>query len=348
MPAPWPPGFTRIPDEPWTRHPIDELARGYDRLGQHGWYANLDPVVERVRGALQVGDVLVDYSGGTGLFIDRLLAAEPGLQAGVLNVDASAKFLRLCLEKWGRDDRVALRLVQYVPEVRRLQALDEVLGAPLLGSVAVVVSANAVHLYYDLVETLAAWRRVLRPEGRVFVQSGNIRRVGMEGRWIIDETVHAIAREAERVVRDEARFAPYRAVLEDRTRMEAYEALRRRYFLPVKPLHHYLDALEAAGLHVERVEHRDVPVRVDEWVEFLSVYHEGILGWLGGSEKIEGRPPSPEAVAHRREVLAEAAQRVFGKPRFTAEWTYLDARRDRPGDAGAAGAAGTAQAAART
>src|SRR5581483_1043802 len=71
--APWPPGFVRIPDEDWTRAPLDALAVKYDAVEKHGWYANLDPTVEEIVAFARPGHVLVDYSGGTGILIERLL-----------------------------------------------------------------------------------------------------------------------------------------------------------------------------------------------------------------------------------------------------------------------------------
>ena len=67
---------------------------------------------------------------------------------------------------------------------------------------------------------------------------------------------------------------------------------------PARPLDFYLETLEPGGLKVESVrgEHRG---RVDDWYELLRTYHDAVLGWVGGTEKIDGAPPSPEAVADR-------------------------------------------------
>ena len=37
-----------------------------------------------------------------------------------------------------------------------------------------ISSTNAIHLYYDLEDTLRSWTRVLKPGASCFVQSGNI------------------------------------------------------------------------------------------------------------------------------------------------------------------------------
>ena len=56
-----------------------------------------------------------------------------------------------------------------------------------------------------------------------------------------------------------------------------------------------------------------------------AAYHEGVLGWVGGSERIDGEPPSAEAVADRLRLLRESVDRVFGGDSFEAVWTYIDA-----------------------
>lgn len=329
MPFAWPSGFPRIPDEDWTRAPVDTLAAKYDAVEKHGWYANLDPTVEDVLARLRPGDVLLDYSGGTGILFDRLLQARPGLDAGLLNVDSSPKFLALCLQKFRDEPRVAFRLIRFLREQKRLQLLHEVLDPPLLErGVDVLVSTNAIHLYYDLPDTLASWHRVLRPGGHVHVQSGNVDGAGPPGSWIIDGTVEALHEHARRIVQEDARFAAYRKALEDPARMAAHDALRRKFFLPARPLAHYVDALRSAGFADVRWETRPVRALTREWYQFLEVYHEGVLGWVGGSERVEGAPPTEEALRDRRALMWEALQRVVeGREHFDATWTYLTCRK---------------------
>lgn len=325
----WPPGFPRVPDEDWTRAPVDSLAAKYDRVEKHGWYANLDPTVEDLAGRLREGDVMLDYSGGTGILIDRLLKARPALSFGVVNVDSSPKFLALALQKLGSEPRVAFRLLRYLKEEKRLQLLDEVLERPMLArGVDVLASANAVHLYYDLPDTLRSWLRVLRPGGHVHVQSGNIAAAGPEGRWIIDETVDAIGHAARALVREDPRWSPYRGVLDDAKRMAEHDAVRRKFFLPARPLSFYVDALEEAGFVDVQVRTRPVRARTKEWYEFLQVYHEGVLGWVGGSERVEGQAPSEAALRDRKDLMWEALRRVVdGKDEFDATWTYVTCRK---------------------
>ena len=114
-----------------------------------------------------------------------------------------------------------MRLLHFLREEKRLETLDEVLGEELLTrGVDVIVAVNAIHLYPDLDEVARAWLRALRPGGRVFINSGNLRnpRAGA-GEWILDETVWVINDIAEGIVSSEPEYAKYRPVLDDAERM---------------------------------------------------------------------------------------------------------------------------------
>src|SRR5207302_7745588 len=156
----WPADFVRVPDEDWTRQPVDSFGLAYDTVENHGWYRNLDPTVTELAQRLDDGDLLVDYSGGTGILVDRLKLRVFDRQVGMLIVDSSAKFLRVALEKFHEDPRVGIRLLRYLKQEKRLQLLDEVLGPVMVGrGVDAIASTNAIHLYHDLPDTLAAWVR---------------------------------------------------------------------------------------------------------------------------------------------------------------------------------------------
>jgi ubiquinone/menaquinone biosynthesis C-methylase UbiE len=324
----WPGGFVRVPDEDWTRQPVDTFGLRYDTVENHGWYRNLDPTVEDLARYLTGGQILVDYSGGTGILLDRLKLRIFDRQFGVLIADSSPKFLRVALDKFEDDDRVAFRCLRWLKEEKRLELLEEVLGPELLARKAdALASTNAIHLYMDLPGTLASWARVLRSGGRVFVQSGNIRNPSAKpSEWVLDETVWAIHEVAVGLVRNDARYAAYRPALDDEARMRAYVAYRDRVFLPVRPLDYYVGCLEEAGFVVEDVTARGIEARVDDWFEFLSAYHEAVLGWVGGSSKVERGAADDAAVRDRLALIRHAMDTLFGgRASFRCCWTYINA-----------------------
>ncbi|HZF07004.1 MAG TPA: class I SAM-dependent methyltransferase [Patescibacteria group bacterium] len=323
----WPAGFARVPDDDWTRQPVDTFGLRYDTVEQHGWYRNLDPTVEDLARHLDEGQILVDYSGGTGILLDRLKLRIFDRPVGMLIADSSPKFLRVGLDKFGDDERVAFRLLRWLKEDKRLELLEEVLGPELVArGVDALASTNAIHLYLDLPQTLASWARVLRPGGRVFVQSGNIRNPSARpSEWILDETVWTIHEVATGLVRNDPRYAAYRPLLDDETRMQAHLAYRDRVFLPVRPLEYYVRGLEGAGFTVESVTARTIDASVDDWFEFLSAYHEAVLGWVGGSAKVEGKAAGAQAVSDRLALIRHAMDTLFGgRPAFRCCWTYIN------------------------
>jgi SAM-dependent methyltransferase len=323
----WPASFQRVPDQDWTLQPVDTFGLRYDTVENHGWYRNLDPTVEDLARHLEDGQLLIDYSGGTGILLDRLNLRVFDRQIGTLIVDSSPKFLRVALDKFRGEERVAFRLLRWLKEERRLELLDETIGPELLARKAdAIASTNAIHLYRDLPDTLASWARVLRPGGRAFVQSGNIRNPqARPSEWILDETVWAIHEVATGLVRNDPRYAAYRPLLDDEARMQAHAAYRDQVFLPVQPLEHYLRCLEEAGFTVEEVTARSIEARVEDWFEFLSAYHEAVLGWLGASVKVDGNAPSSEALADRLALIRHAMDTLFGgRETFRCCWTYIN------------------------
>ena len=323
----WPSGFARIPEQDWVQQPMDTFGLRYDTVENHGWYRNLDPTVEDLARHLEDGQLLIDYSGGTGILLDRLNLRIFDRHIGTLIVDSSPKFLRVALDKFGGEERIGFRLLRWLKEARRLELLEEVMGPELLARKAdVLASTNAIHLYRDLADTLGSWARVLRPGGRAFVQSGNIRNPQAgPSEWILDETVWAIHEVATGLVRNDARHAAYRPLLDDEPRMQAHLAHRDQVFLPVRPLDYYVRGLEEAGFTVEDVRARSIEARVDDWFEFLSAYHEAVLGWVGGSAKVDGKAPGPDAVADRLALIRHAMDTLFGgRDAFRCCWTYIN------------------------
>ena len=327
----WPAGFDRIPNEKWTTDAVDEFGLAYDHVDQHSWYSNLDPTVAELAATLRDGDILMDYSGGTGILLDRLKLRFFEGAVGTIIVDSSPKFLRVALEKFRDDPRVGLRVLRYLKDEGRLQRVDEVLGDAMLGrGVDVVACTNAIHLYPDLGDTLQSWHRVLRPEGKVLVNSGNIRNPrARRSEWILDETVWVVADLAEGIVRSDPEFAEYRPLLDDRDRIKSYGTFRDQVFLAPRPLEEYLAAFTANGFRIESVREASIDASVHDWYEFLTAYHGAVLGWLGGTEKIDGVAPSEKAVADRLKLMRQAMELLFGHRRtFQACWTYLTCVKD--------------------
>ncbi len=324
----WPKSFVRIPrEEQWVHSPIEELARSYDAVENHGWYRNLDPVLDDLEELVDADSVVIDYSAGTGILVEKFFKRMPEIQAGFLLVDASPKFLRLALEKLGADGRTAYRLLEYVKDKKRLQQLDEVMPRTIRSDgVDVLCSTNAVHLYSNLDGTLESWSRFLKPGAIVLLQSGNIANPNApDGSCIIDTTVEQLQPIARSIVRDDNRYKCFRERLDDEERTAAYGELRRKYFLPVRPLDHYLGALRGAGFEVSKVYERVMEAQVEEWTIFLSAYHDGVLGWAGGVQRIDGASPSEETVALRQQLLRESLVALFnGQASFPACWTYIN------------------------
>ena len=314
----WPAGFDRIPDEDWTRAPLSEAGLAYDHVDEHGWYDNLNPSVAQLAAHLQDGDILVDYSGGTGILLDRLRLRIFDRAVGAIVVDASAKFLRVAHEKYKDDPRFAARLLRFIKEEKRLQSLDEVLGPELLErGVDAIAAVNAIHLYPDLDEVASAWVRALKPGGKVFINSGNLRNPSAKpGEWILDETVWVINDLAESLVRSDPEYAQYRAVLDDTKRLQAHHAHRDRVFMQPRPLEYYTDALERNGLTVTDVSQATIVANVDEWFELMTAYHEAVLGWVGGTKRIEGEEPSEEAVRRSAADHAPCARHDLRRARL--------------------------------
>ncbi|HWI08151.1 MAG TPA: hypothetical protein VNT54_11610, partial [Solirubrobacteraceae bacterium] len=188
-------------------------------------------------------------------------------------------------------------------------------------------AVNAIHLYPDLDEVTAAWVRALKPGGRVFINSGNLRNPSARPEeWILDETVWVINDLAESLVRSDPAYADYRPVLDDRERLRAHHAHRDRVFMQPRPLEYYTEALTRSGLAVTDVSQATIVANVDEWFELMTAYHESVLGWVGGTKRIEGEEPSPEAVQDRLRIMRHAIDTIFGgRDSFKACWTYITA-----------------------
>ena len=326
----WPTGFQLVPDEAWAQQALEELAMKYDTVEEHGWYDNLDSTVEQLIHNYNSESVILDYSGGTGILTDRLMRAATGNAPNVLIVDSSPKFLRLALEKLKDNPKVAYRLIRYLRSKKRLQSLKEVIDPVLYQKgIDAVVSTNAIHLYYGLSDTLGSWNDILCDGGRILVQSGNIRNPDApQNSWIIDETVEHIHRAVIDIVKDNPQYDTLKGLLANTDYMTAHDRLRQKYFLPVRDLEYYTHCISEAGFTLESVTLQTIEARVDQWYSFLEVYHEGVLGWVGGAEKITKSKASQDMVNLRKELMWKGMQQIFsGKDTFDAVWTYITARK---------------------
>ncbi len=323
----WPPRFERVPtEESWVDSTIDQAARAYDAVKHHTWYQNLRPTLDALAAISQDGDIVVDYSAGTGIFTEEFLRSYPDKEIGLVLVDASPKFLRLALEKFKSDDRTAYRRLCYLKDERRLQQLEEVLPESLRDrGIDGLCSTNAVHLYDDLGAALRSWAKILRTGGYVLIQSGNIDNPNApSGSWFIDHTVERLQSEARELVTSDPTYAAFRDGFDDAERTKSYDCLRQSYFLPIRPLDFYVESLRDAGFAVDSIDAQPVEALVAEWSDFLCAYHEGVLGWAGGCSRVEGKDPSEQLIELRKRLLCESMAKLFNdEPSFQACWTHI-------------------------
>jgi hypothetical protein len=109
-------------------------------------------------------------------------------------------------------------------------------------------------------------------------------------------------------------------------RLKAHHAHRDRVFMHPRPLEHYTAALERNGLTVTDVSQTTIVANVTEWFELMTAYHEAVLGWVGGTKRVEGAEPSEEAVRDRMRIMRHAIDTIFGRREsFNACWTYITA-----------------------
>ena len=107
--------------------------------------------------------------------------------------------------------------------------------------------------------------------------------------------------------------------------MQAHAAYRDRVFLLPRPLDFYLETLELGGLKVESVREASDRGRRAGLVRVPAAYNDAVLGWVGGTEKVDGAG----AVRARRSPIAwrSCATRWMccstAGPTFQACWTYI-------------------------
>ena len=295
----WPAGWERVPDDDWTHQPVDALGEAYDNVDHHSWYRNLDATVEELSHLLNDGDILVDYSGGTGILLDRLKLRMFDVRAGAVIVDSSPKFLRGAGEVPRRPRRRAPAAP--LPEAREAAAATRRgarSGAPRASGRRDRLDQRDPPLsrpgrHGGVVAAGAAPRRPrphqLRqhPQPACSPQRVDPRRDRVGGRR---------PRRGARAQRSGVRELPPTSTT--RNGWPPTPPTIDRVFLQPCPLDFYLETPSSGpqGRVGAGGEHRG---RVDDWYELLRTYHDAVLGWVGGTEKIDGAPPSPEAVADR-------------------------------------------------
>ena len=317
-----------MPDEDWTNRDVDEAGIAYDHVDAHGWYRNLDLTVEDLARTLRDGDLLLDYSGGTGILLDRLRLRVFDRRVGVVIVDASAKFLRVALEKYQGDPLVALRLLRYLK--RREAAADGSTRCSTSSSTRSPARTRSTSTRTSRRRSARGWR-ALRPGGGVFINSGNIRNPRAKpAEWILDETVWVINDLAEGLVRSDPQYVHYREAVDDVERMKAHADYRDRVFLRRGRSTSTSARSSDAGFEVLDVREETIEARVSEWFEFLSrLPRRGArLGRRHAADR--RRRATPGAVRDRLHLIRHAMETLFGgRPSFNACWTYITRERTR-------------------
>lgn len=325
----WPAGFERVPDEHWVTGPVDELTLKYECAGGNGFNRNWDPTLSQALAVLDETKILVDYSSGTGLFAERLLR-NVNFATRIINADISPKFLRVSIDKFRDDYRVALRLMKRLDEGKKFQSIDEVLGVTLLGrGIDVLTSTNAIHLYPNLLETVESWHRVLRANGLLLINSGDIANPERTGNdWRLHDAVVHLNEIAQELVRTEPAFERYREAVEDSELMAAYTKWMKEVYPPSKPVDIYLDSLSDVGFRTLHYFEHTIEITVNELSDAIFPYHDVVLGWIGGCQKIEGYPPSRAALRDRLFLIKYSIERLYGKDSYLrCPWVYITCKR---------------------
>jgi SAM-dependent methyltransferase len=240
-------------------------------------------------------------------------------------VDSSPKYLKLSYDKFGRNYKFYFRVINYLKDEKRLQTLPESLGENCNELLNGIVCSNAIHLYPTIDETIKSWNDLLVKGGKLLINSGNIHNSLMgEETKLIDQTVNEISNLSYDIVKNTPKYQKYFDLINDIDYINKHNTLRDKYFLPIRPIDFYTDELIKNGFKIIEVKTINIDARVDEWFDFLKVYHEGIIGWIGGSKKITGIEPSEEEINDRVEIIKLALTKMFNNQNdFKACWNYI-------------------------
>ena len=141
---------------------------------------------------------------------------------------------------------------------------------------------------------------------------------------LIDQTVNEISKLSFDIVRNNSKYNKYVDLISDFDYINKHNTLRDKYFLPIRPINFYTDELIKNGFKIVEVKTIDVDAKVDEWFDFLKVYHEGIIGWIGGSKKITSVEPSEDEINDSIDIIKLALTEMFNNQNdFKACWNYI-------------------------
>ncbi len=314
----------KIIDDEFLKSDVTEFALGYDKVKNHTWYDNLDYLVKLANEYFGEDDLIMDYSCGTGIFCERLLKIKID-SPRILMLDSSPKYLKLSYEKFHRNYKFFFRLIKFIKEENRLQTIEESIGTKSSELLDGIVCSNAVHLYPNIEDTIKSWYNILVKGGKLLVNSGNILNPNMDSSSVlIDQTVNDIAKISYDIVTNDPKYSKYVDLIQNFEYINKHDKLRDKYFLPIRPIDFYTEELTRNGFKMIEVKTENIEARVDEWFDFLKVYHEGIIGWIGGSKKITGIEPTEEEINDRIEIIKTALNIIFENNNdFKACWNYI-------------------------
>lgn len=314
----------KIIDDEFLKSDVTEFALGYDKVKNHTWYDNLDYLVKLANEYFGEDDLIMDYSCGTGIFCERLLKIKID-SPRILMLDSSPKYLKLSYEKFHRNYKFFFRLIKFIKEENRLQTIEESIGTKSSELLDGIVCSNAVHLYPNIGDTIKSWYNILVKGGKLLINSGNILNPNMDSSSVlIDQTVNDIAKISYDIVTNDPKYSKYVDLIQNFEYINKHDKLRDKYFLPIRPIDFYTEELTRNGFKMIEVKTENIEARVDEWFDFLKVYHEGIIGWIGGSKKITGIEPTEEEINDRIEIIKTALNIIFENNNdFKACWNYI-------------------------
>jgi ubiquinone/menaquinone biosynthesis C-methylase UbiE len=314
----------KIIEDSFLKSDVTEFALGYDMVKNHTWYDNLNYLVDLSKEYFNEDNFIMDYSCGTGIFPERLLKSTVSCPR-ILMMDSSPKYLKLSYDKFGGNYKFYFRLMKYLKEESRLQTIDESMGDTYKELLDGIICTNAIHLYPTISDTMKSWSDILVKGGKLLINSGNILNPSMDVESkLIDQTVEDISKISFDIVKSEPKYSKYLDLIDNFEYINKHNELRKKYFLPIRPIDFYTDELLKNGFKITEVKTINIDAKVDEWFDFLKVYHEGVIGWVGGSKKITGIEPTEQEINERIEIIRLSLNKMFnGQNNFKSCWNYI-------------------------